>query len=150
MILTVTVAALTGAIVQGPTWGWDSPTVLALLAGSVLALFAFWWRCGHHAHPLFELELLRVRPFVLATSAVFAFSIAFAIMLLSNALWCESVWHYSALRTGFAMAAGPADRPVRNDRLGPPGAPDRRRSTQRDRLRDLRGRPLLAGRAGGC
>ena len=109
VLLTIAVAALTGAIVQGPTLG------LGLGRGRrrcsrcrSLALVAFGWRCTHHRAPLFELELLRVRAFVLATSATFVFSIAFAIMLLSNALWCESVWHYSALRTGLAMAPGPA------------------------------------------
>jgi hypothetical protein len=28
-------------------------------------------------------------------------------MLLSNSLWCQEVWHYTALRTGLAMAPGP-------------------------------------------
>ena len=29
-------------------------------------------------------------------------------MLLSNVLWCQQVWHYSALKTGLAIAPGPA------------------------------------------
>ena len=33
-------------------------------------------------------------------------------MLLSNVLWCQEVWHYSALRTGLALAPGPALVPV--------------------------------------
>jgi hypothetical protein len=107
-LLTIAVATLTGAIVQGPSWGWESGRVLGLLALSAVGLTSFLWRCARHPVPLFELALLRVRTFALATSATFLFSAAFAIMLLSNALWCQNVWHYSALRTGLAMAAGPA------------------------------------------
>jgi hypothetical protein len=36
------------------------------------------------------------------------FSTSFAIMLLSNTLWCQEVWGYTALQTGLAMAPGPA------------------------------------------
>jgi EmrB/QacA subfamily drug resistance transporter len=111
VLLTIGVAAVTGAIVQGPTWGWGSVAVVGLLVASAVALVLFGWRCTRHRAPLFELELLKVRAFVLATSATFVFGIAFAIMLLSNALWCESIWHYSALRTGLAMAPGPAAVP---------------------------------------
>jgi EmrB/QacA subfamily drug resistance transporter len=107
-LLTIAVAAVTGAIVQGPDWGWASASVIGLLVLAAVALATFLWRCAHHPVPLFELALLRVRTFAFATAATFLFSIAFAIMLLSNALWCEGVWHYSALRTGLAMAAGPA------------------------------------------
>jgi EmrB/QacA subfamily drug resistance transporter len=107
-LLIVAVAALTGAIVQGPGWGWTSGAVLGLLALAGVGLASFVWRCAHHPAPLVELALMRVRTFAVANAGVFLFSAAFAIMLLSNALWCQGVWHYSALRTGLAMAAGPA------------------------------------------
>jgi MFS family permease len=69
-------------------------------------------RCARHPAPLFELSLFSVRGFGLANAAIFVFSIGFSIMLLSNVLWCQEVWHYSPLRTGFAMAPGPALVPV--------------------------------------
>jgi EmrB/QacA subfamily drug resistance transporter len=108
VLLTAAVGSLTGAIVQGPVWGWTSAPVAGLLVAAALALLAFGWRCARHPAPLIELSLLKVRTFALATTATFGFGIAFAIMLLSNALWCEGVWGYSPLRTGLAMAAGPA------------------------------------------
>ena len=43
---------------------------------------------------------------------MFGFSAAFAIMLVSNSLWCQNVWHWSALRTGLAMAPGPVMVPL--------------------------------------
>lgn len=112
VLLTVGVAALTAGVVQGPEWGWSSGGVLGLFVVSVVALAWFANRCTSHAAPLVEPVLLRARGFVVSTLALFVFSIAFAIMLLSNALWCQGVWGYSALQTGLAMAPGPALVPV--------------------------------------
>jgi EmrB/QacA subfamily drug resistance transporter len=111
-LVTVAVAALTGALVQAPDWGWRAPATLGLLALAATAGVAFVRRCAVHRQPLFELSLLRVRGFGLANAATFTFSVAFSIMLLSNVLWCQQLWHYSALRTGLAMVPGPALVPV--------------------------------------
>ena len=106
-LLTVAVATLTGALVQAPEWGWGSGRIAGLLALAVLGSVLFVLRCLRHAHPIVELHLLRVRRFAIANAGTVAFGAAFAIMLLSNSLWCQNVWHYSALRTGLAMAPGP-------------------------------------------
>ena len=76
--------------------------------GAAVAVSWFLWRCARHDHPMFELHLLRRPTFGPASLATFVFSIGFAAMLLSNVLWCQTVWHYSALRTGLAIAPGPA------------------------------------------
>jgi EmrB/QacA subfamily drug resistance transporter len=107
VLLTVAVASLTGALVQAPTWGWGSTRIAMLLVVAALSSVLFVLRSTRHKHPLLELHLLRVRRFAIANAGTIAFSAAFAIMLLSNSLWCQGVWHYSALRTGFAMAPGP-------------------------------------------
>jgi EmrB/QacA subfamily drug resistance transporter len=112
VLLTVGVASITGALVQAPAWGWTSGRTGALLAVAVLGTALFLRRCARHTHPLVELHLLRVRRFAIANAGTVAFSAAFAIMLLSNSLWCQQVWHYSALRTGFAMAPGPLMVPL--------------------------------------
>ncbi|MFL6162005.1 MAG: MFS transporter [Jatrophihabitantaceae bacterium] len=111
-LVTVAVAALTGALVQASSWGWRSPAILALLGLTGLAGAGFVRRCATHRHPLFELSLLRIRGFGLANAATFTFSVGFSIMLLSNVLWCQQLWHYSPLRTGLAMLPGPALVPV--------------------------------------
>ncbi|HEY2043080.1 MAG TPA: DHA2 family efflux MFS transporter permease subunit [Jatrophihabitans sp.] len=111
-LVTVAIAALTGALVQAPAWGWASPRIGGLLGLAVLAGAVFVRRCARHRYPLLELSLFRVRQFSMANLAVFVFSIAFGIMLLSNVLWCQDVWHYSALRTGFAMVPGPFLVPI--------------------------------------
>jgi EmrB/QacA subfamily drug resistance transporter len=111
-LVTIAVGALTGALVQAPSWGWGSPGTVGLLVLSVLAGAVFLRRCAAHPHPLFELSLFSLRGFALANAGTFVFSVGFSIMLLANVLWCQDIWHYSALRTGFAMAPGPALVPV--------------------------------------
>jgi len=119
VLLTAAVGGLTGGLVEGPSWGWSSAGVLGLLAGSAAALGWFLWRCTHHKRPLVELHLLRIPAFRSASAAVFVFGIGFAAMLLSNVLWCQTVWHYSALRTGLAIAPGPAMVPALAVGAGP-------------------------------
>jgi EmrB/QacA subfamily drug resistance transporter len=111
-LITVAVASLTGSLVQTTVWGWSSPATIGLLMLAVLATVSFLRRCAVHPAPLFELSLFSVRGFGLANAALFLFSVAFSIMLLSNVLWCQEVWHYSALRTGLALAPGPGLMPV--------------------------------------
>lgn len=119
LLLTAGVGGLAGGLVEGPTWGWSSARVIALLAGAAVAIGWFLWRCSHHERPLVELHLLRIPAFRSASAAVFVFSIGFAAMLLSNVLWCQTVWHYSALRTGLAIAPGPAMVPALAVGAGP-------------------------------
>ena len=107
-LLTAAIGGLTGGLVEGPTWGWASGRTIGLLVGAAVAVTWFLWRCARHDHPMFELHLLRRPTFGPASLATFVFSIGFAAMLLSNVLWCQTVWHYSALRTGLAIAPGPA------------------------------------------
>jgi EmrB/QacA subfamily drug resistance transporter len=108
VLVTAAVAALTGALVQAPTWGWLSARTLGLLAVALLTGGWFARRSLRHHTPLVELNLLWAPRFRTANAGLFVFSVAFAIMLLSNVLWCQDVWHWSALRTGLAVVPGPA------------------------------------------
>ncbi|MFK0193038.1 MFS transporter [Kitasatospora sp. NPDC090308] len=112
LLVTLAVAALSGALVQGPDWGWTNARTLLLAAAALAAGAAFAHRSLRHSHPLFELHLLRLPRFGTAGAGTFVFGVAFAVMLLSNVLWCQEVWHWSALRTGVAMVPGPALVPV--------------------------------------
>jgi EmrB/QacA subfamily drug resistance transporter len=112
VLVTLSVATLAGALVQAPGWGWGSARTVGLLAVAVASGVWFAWRCLHHRSPLMELHLLREPRFAIANTGVAVFSVSFAIMLLSNVLWCQDVWHWSALRTGLAMVPGPALVPI--------------------------------------
>ena len=83
----------------------------------------FGWRSARPTLPLLELHLLRLPRFGVAGAGTFIFGSAFAIVLLSNVLWCQDVWRWSALRTGLALVPGPALVPiVAVRRRGRPGA----------------------------
>ncbi len=112
LLLVVAVSALTGALVQAPTWGWTSGRTVVLLAVTLVSALALVRRSARHPRPLLELPLLRVRRFAVANAALFVFAAAFAVMLLSNSLWCQQVWGWSALQTGLALAPGPAMVPL--------------------------------------
>ncbi|MGW2562418.1 MFS transporter [Streptomyces sp. NPDC001514] len=112
LLVISSVAALSGALVQAPDWGWTSGRTVLLLALAVISGAAFVHRSLRHPRPLFELDLLRLPRFGAANAGSLVFGVAFAIMLLSNVLWCQEVWHWSALRTGLALAPGPALVPV--------------------------------------
>jgi MFS family permease len=118
-LLTAGIGALTGALVEAPSWGWDSARTIGLFAASAVALTWFLARCLSHERPLIELALFRIPSFGTASAAVFLFSLGFAAMLLSNVLWCQDVWHYSALKTGLAVAPGPAMVPALAIGAGP-------------------------------
>ncbi|MGH3251490.1 MAG: MFS transporter [Trebonia sp.] len=106
-LLIVSICTLTGALVQAPDWGWGSDRILLLLAAAVLTGAAFVRRCVTHPAPLVEISTFRDRTFGIANLGNLLFSIGFSILLLSATLWCQQVWHYSALRAGLALAPAP-------------------------------------------
>ncbi|MEV7076570.1 MFS transporter [Streptomyces sp. NPDC093990] len=112
LLITLAIAALSGGLVQAPDWGWLDARSVALFALALISAAVFVRRSLQHTHPLFELPLLRLPRFGAASTGTFVFGVAFAIMLLSNVLWCQEIWHWSALRTGVAMVPGPALVPV--------------------------------------
>ncbi|MFC8358666.1 MFS transporter [Streptomyces griseorubiginosus] len=112
LLITLAIAALSGGLVQAPEWGWLDARSVTLFVLALLSAAVFVRRSLQHTHPLFELPLLRLPQFGAASAGTFVFGVAFAIMLLSNVLWCQEIWHWSALRTGVAMVPGPALVPV--------------------------------------
>lgn len=111
-LLAVGVGALALALVQGPEWGWTTAGVLTAFPVAVVALASFSARSARHPSPVVDPALLRVRSFRYANLAVLLFSVPFAANLLALVLWVQEVWGYSPVRTGLAVAAGPAIVPV--------------------------------------
>ncbi|MEP7024691.1 MAG: MFS transporter, partial [Actinomycetota bacterium] len=112
VLVTGGVGALTLGLVKGGDWGWSSGGTVAALAGSAVVLGLFALHCARHHNPLIEPDLLRVRGFTGASAVALLFSAAFGAMLLSVVLWEQSVWGWSALRTGLAIAPGPVMVPL--------------------------------------
>jgi EmrB/QacA subfamily drug resistance transporter len=108
LLLIVAIGALTLGLVKGPAWGWGAGSTVAAFAGSAAALAAFVVRSMRHDSPIVHLHLFHSRQFTWANVAMLLISVAFAIQLLGLVLWLQDGWGRSALRTGLAIAPGPA------------------------------------------
>jgi EmrB/QacA subfamily drug resistance transporter len=106
-VLTAAIGTLALALVKADGWGWSSWRVSGLIGLSVVLLGYFWWRSARHSSPVIEPHMFRLPAFGTATLANLVFGTAFGAMLLLVTLWCQDVWHWSALHTGLAIAPGP-------------------------------------------
>jgi len=118
-VFTVAVGALALALVKSDEWGWASPATLGLIAAAAAGVALFIRRSARHPSPVIELHLLRRPVFATATAANVLFGTAFGAMLLLVTLWCQDVWHWSALRTGLGVAPGPLLVPFWSIAAGP-------------------------------
>jgi EmrB/QacA subfamily drug resistance transporter len=106
--LAAGLAALTGAIVKGPDWGWSDARVIGGFTAAAVLLALFLWRSARHPSPVVELPLFRVRDFSLGNAAGMVFFAGFGAMLLSFVLLLTEVWGYSVLEAGVGLMPGPA------------------------------------------
>ena len=111
-LLASSVGALSLAIVEGPSWGWTSGRTNAAWTVTVIALTGFVLSSRRHPAPVVSPTLMRVKAFAWSNVTALLFSVPFAAALLTNILWMQKVWHYSAIKTGFAVAPGPLMVPL--------------------------------------
>lgn len=111
LLLSIAVAALVASIVQLPDQGLTVATATVVVV-LVLATALFVLRSRKHANPLIDPALFRLRGFPTVNAGMLIFSAGFGIMLLSNSLWLQNVWHFGPVLTGLAMAPGPLMVPV--------------------------------------
>lgn len=112
LLATACVGALTLAIVKGHDWGWASAATGFTLAVALACGAAFVRDCLRSANPFVDPSLFRCRPFAGAVLVMAPYSIAFGAMLFSMAVWEQTVWGWSALKAGLAIAPGPLLVPV--------------------------------------
>jgi Na+/melibiose symporter-like transporter len=95
-------------MVQTDQWGWVGPRTMTAVAVGAALLLAFIARARRVPNPVLRLELFRNRDFAWANIAALIFAVGFNAMFLSNVLFLTTVWNYSILRAGVAIALGPA------------------------------------------
>jgi len=106
-LLSVAVASLAAAIVEGSTWGWSSASILGAFAVTVLASAGLVVRSGRHPNPIIEPAVIRHRAVALADLSSLVFFAGFGAMVLGGVLFLTGVWHEPVLRAGFMIAPGP-------------------------------------------
>jgi EmrB/QacA subfamily drug resistance transporter len=106
-LVTGGIGVLTFAIVKANDWGWASPGIALGFAAAIVLLGLFVAHCLRSGNPFVNPALFRIRQFTGAALVMAPYSTAFGAMLLSVALWEQTAWGWSALKTGLAIAPGP-------------------------------------------
>ncbi len=98
--LTVGLAALVLALVQGNSWHWGSGREIALFAVAAVGLTAFVLVELHRRVPMVDFSFFRARSFLGANLVAFIVSFAMLAMFFFLALYMQNVRHYSPLQAG--------------------------------------------------
>ncbi len=112
LLVTGGIGGLTFAIVKVNDWEWRSPGIGVSFITAIVLLAWFVWRCLRSDSPFVDPALFRIRQFTGAALVIAPYSAAFGAMLLSVALWEQTAWGWSALKTGLAIAPGPLLVPI--------------------------------------
>jgi EmrB/QacA subfamily drug resistance transporter len=98
--LTIGLAALVLALVEGNGWGWGSARVLTLFTIAVVALVAFVMIEPRQRAPMVDFSFFRSRSFVGANVVAFIVSFVMFAMFFSLALYMQDILRFSPLQTG--------------------------------------------------
>jgi EmrB/QacA subfamily drug resistance transporter len=98
--LTVGLAALVLALVEGNSWHWGSGRELALFAVAALGLGAFALVEHRQDSPMVDFSFFRSRTFLGANVVAFIVSFAMLAMFFFMALYMQNVLHFSPLQAG--------------------------------------------------
>lgn len=104
---TIGLALLTLGVLQGEKWGWTSPEILGCFAGALAFAWIVVRRSAVHAEPLIDLSIFKHRRFTAASIATFTLNLPVAGFWFSAPLFCQTVWHWSVLKSGFAIMPTP-------------------------------------------
>ncbi len=112
LVLSVAgVGLMVWAIIEGPSWGWTSPVIIAALVCSVVLLTLFVFVERRMAHPLLDVQLFANARFTAASiSVTTAFFALFGFIFLITQ-FLQLIQGFTALQAGirtlpFAIATG--------------------------------------------
>jgi EmrB/QacA subfamily drug resistance transporter len=124
--LTVGLAALVLALVEGNSWGWGSPEIAVLLATAVAGLAAFAFLEPRVRAPMVDFGFFRSNSFLGANIVGFVISFSMLAIFFFAALYMQNLLGYGAVEAGvrflpatavIIVAAPVAGRLA--DRIGP-------------------------------
>jgi EmrB/QacA subfamily drug resistance transporter len=100
ILVLVTLAALTYAIIEGPNAGWRSARIVGLFALAAVGLIGFLRYASRRDEPLIDLRFFHSAPFSGATVIAISAFAALSGFLLLNTLYLQEVRGLSALHAG--------------------------------------------------
>jgi EmrB/QacA subfamily drug resistance transporter len=98
--LSLGLAALVLALVEGNAWHWGSARIIGLLAGAVVALALFIVIERRSRVPMVDFSFFRSRSFLGANVVAFVVSFAMLAMFFFIALYMQNILGYSPLQAG--------------------------------------------------
>ena len=98
--LTAGLTALVLALIEGNSWGWSSPRIVALLAGSVAMLGLFVWVEQRVPAPMVEFRLFASRNFVGSNLVALVVTFAMMAQFFFIALYLQDILGLSPLEAG--------------------------------------------------
>jgi len=98
--LTAGLTALVLALIEGNSWGWGSPAIVGLLAGSVVMLAVFVLIELKVAAPMVEFPLFASRNFVGANLIALVVTFAMLAQFFFLALYMQNILGYTPLEAG--------------------------------------------------
>jgi EmrB/QacA subfamily drug resistance transporter len=107
LLLALAVGLVAGALVEAADRGWASGAVLGLWLAAVLCAGAVVARSFRHPAPVLEPGLFRSRMFAGAGAASVLYYAAFGAFLLNTVEFLTTVWRFTPLEAGLAIAPGP-------------------------------------------
>ena len=126
--LSASLTALVLALIEGNSWGWSSPEIIALLAGSAVLMAGFVAVERRVEAPMVEFPLFASRDFVGTNLIALIVTFAMIGQFFFIAIYMQEILGLSALEAGvrflpatlMIVAVAPARRPAhRQDRRAP-------------------------------
>ena len=99
-VLTAGLTALVLALIEGNSWGWGSPQIIALIVSSVVLLTVFIAVELRVRVPMIEFGLFADRNFIGAVTVAFIVSFAMLGMFFFLALYMQNILGFSPLEAG--------------------------------------------------
>lgn len=107
LLVIAAAGLLTLVLLQGEAWGWDSRQTVGSFVVATALTAAFLRRTGRHPAPVVDLALFRDRALSMGNLGSLLFAAAGYGIFLSNVLFLTTVWDYSSLQAGLALAPAP-------------------------------------------
>jgi EmrB/QacA subfamily drug resistance transporter len=107
LMLALSLALVTLAIIEGNDWGWTAAATLGCFAAAAVLLGGVIARSTRHPRPIVDPELFAHSSFRIGNLGTLLFAAAFFSLILGNVLFLTGVWGYSVFHAGLATLPGP-------------------------------------------